>query len=57
MPIQLDPTVGPFRYDVVDVGRQVLSNLFADVHVMNMLVCELSHRPWCCICPDKPALA
>ena len=25
---------GPYQYDLVDVGRQVLSNLFADVHAL-----------------------
>lgn len=29
---KLDPSVGPLRYDIVDIGRQVLVNLFADVY-------------------------
>ena len=28
----LDASVGPLRYDIVDIGRQVLTNLFADVY-------------------------
>ena len=27
---ELDPTVGPLRYDLVDIGRQVLVNTFVD---------------------------
>lgn len=34
---EVDVTVGPYRQDVVDFGRQHLSNLFSDVHTMNML--------------------
>lgn len=32
---ELDPTVGPLRYDLVDFGRQVLVNLFADVYTLH----------------------
>lgn len=30
----LDPSVGPLRYDIVDIGRQVLTNLFTDLNTM-----------------------
>ena len=32
---KLDDTVQPLRYDLVDFGRQVLVNLFADVYTMH----------------------
>ena len=32
---ELDPTIGPLRYDLVDFGRQVLVNLFADVYTLH----------------------
>ena len=32
---QLDGTIGPLRYDLVDFGRQVLVNLFADVYALH----------------------
>ena len=31
---QINETVGPFRYDLVDIGRQVLCNLFVDLYTM-----------------------
>ena len=32
---KLDPTVEPLKYDLVDFGRQVLVNLFADVYTLH----------------------
>lgn len=32
---ELDATIGPLRYDLVDFGRQVLVNLFADVYTLH----------------------
>lgn len=32
---ELDATVGPLRYDLVDFGRQFLVNLFADVYTLH----------------------
>ena len=34
---ELDPSVGPLQYDIVDIGRQVLVNLFVDMHTMYSL--------------------
>jgi len=31
---KLDPSVGPLRYDIVDFGRQTLTNLYIDLHTM-----------------------
>ena len=32
---ELDGTIGPLRYDLVDFGRQILVNLFADVYTLH----------------------
>ena len=34
---ELNPSVGPLRYDLVDIGRQVLVNTFVDLHTMYQL--------------------
>ncbi len=34
---QLDTSVGPLRYDMVDIGRQTLANIFVDLHTMYAL--------------------
>lgn len=34
---QLNASVGPLRYDMVDIGRQTLVNIFVDLHTMYML--------------------
>lgn len=34
---ELNPSVGPLRYDLVDIGRQVLVNTFVDLHTMYRL--------------------
>ena len=34
---QLDPSIGPLRYDIVDIGRQTLVNTFVDLHSMYLL--------------------
>ena len=31
---QLDASIGPLRYDIVDFGRQTLVNMFSDLHTM-----------------------
>ena len=31
---KLDASIGPLRYDIVDIGRQILTNLFTDVYTM-----------------------
>ena len=33
----IDQSVGPLQYDIVDFGRQVLVNLFVDIHAMYMV--------------------
>ncbi len=37
---QLDTTVGPLCYDMVDIGRQVLVNTFIDLHTMYEIAYE-----------------
>ena len=32
--------VGPYQYDIVDITRQAIANLFTDVHVMFRLAYE-----------------
>eukprot|EP00054_Salpingoeca_dolichothecata_P008009 m.45743 g.45743 ORF g.45743 m.45743 type:complete len:799 (+) comp17449_c0_seq1:3-2399(+) len=39
---EVNPAGGPYLYDLTDVGRQVLSNFFADVHTLN----ELAFQRW-----------
>jgi hypothetical protein len=43
---EVNVAVGPFRYDLVDIGRQVLSNIFADGHGLSMAV----GRRWVSVC-------
>lgn len=37
---ELDPSIGPLRYDLVDIGRQALVNAFVDLHTMYLLAYE-----------------
>jgi hypothetical protein len=38
----VDVTRGPFRYDLVDVARQVLINLFEDVHTLQRVAYQVA---------------
>ena len=41
---KLDGSVGPLRYDIVDIGRQVLMNLFADVYKIYAQTAQLYYK-------------
>ena len=41
---KLDASVGPLRYDIVDIGRQVLMNLFADVYKIYAQAAQLYYQ-------------
>ena len=40
----LDASVGPLRYDIVDIGRQVLMNLFDDVYKLYAQTVQLYYK-------------
>ena len=41
---KLDASIGPLRYDIVDIGRQVLMNLFTDVYNMYTQTVNLYYK-------------
>ena len=41
---KLDASVGPLRYDIVDIGRQILMDLFADVYKLYAQTAQLYYK-------------